>query len=996
MDGPRFPRLDPAAAEYLEAIELPEAPWIDRAAGALEGPRVGDVLRAARTLAGCLAKHPASVLGTGVLEMVVELAGASEWAAHLLAADVGWALELASDAAAALGRPPTPLGPKTFRQGATLVRRTVSDTNAFEAEIRDLRTRESLRIALRELRGADLRETAAELSELAALCLQAALDHHHPKLVAEVGVPVPECRHVIIGLGKLGGRELNFSSDIDVIYVYEHDDGRAGELTTHQFHVRLFERVTQSLSQFTERGRVYRVDTDLRPEGRKGPLCNSLAGLERYYETWGRNWERAAWIKARPVAGDLELFDEVQRFARPFVYRRSRDLSVVEGVLDMKDRIDSQSRRRTLGPKGYDLKLGRGGIREIEFFVQAQQLLYGGRDPRLRSPGTLDALRALEVAGRVKAQDRERLADAYVLLRSVEHRVQLVDDRQTHAVPEGPAAESLAQTLGYAEAADLSADLETHTEVVKDLFRGLLGAVDDAPPVPPTAALLLDPNASEAECLDALKAEGATAPHTALAHLRSAGRSPRSPFHPSASARDARLAAQILAECLASPDLERALLHLPELVRSCLNHGAYLPQLERPDLRRGVARMLGASDLLARILVGSPRLLHGVLFVGKLPSYATLASSVDALVDAQDLEVTLERLRIAQKQEILRIAAAELAGALRPGEAASRLTTLAEVLIEACLSLALAEAETKYGLPEDPEATLVILGGGTLGAYELGYRSDVDLSAIYVGQGETSGGSRGRIGVREHYTRVVQRMLSFLTLRSANGDLYPVDMRLRPSGSQGALVTSLSNFETYHGQGRAQLWERQSLVRTRPVAGAGWLQAKVREALHRATYRSDHGSEGAEKIHAMRQRMARERIPAGSPRSLFHVKFGEGGVVEVEFLVQHLLLGHAGTIPGLASPSTRTALERLARHGLLSERSAVRLTQAHDRLRRALDWLRVQHDELLESVDLSPSALRPLALALGYEGPEAQAFLRRDLDADRATIRRAYERTLGL
>ncbi|MEL6187344.1 MAG: hypothetical protein AAFU79_22200, partial [Myxococcota bacterium] len=645
------------------------------------------------------------------------------------------------------------------------------------------------------------------------------------------------------------------------------------------------------------------------------------------------------------MAGDLELFDEVQRFVRPFVYRRTRDLSVVEGVLDIKAKIDA--RRRRLGA-GFDVKLGRGGIREIEFFVQAHQLLFGGRDPRLRPPGTLDALRALEVAGRVNARDREQLADAYLFFRAVEHRVQLVEDRQTHALPRGPEADAVARTLGYADGASLEAALEEPAARVTRLFRGLLGSVDDAPPVPPSAARLLDPASPETEKLDELRELGSAAPHTALAHLDSAARSPKSPFHPGASARGERLAHQILAECLASPDLDRALLHLPQLVRSSLNHGAYLDQLERPDLRRGVARMLGASDLLARILVGNPSLLPAVLHGGKLPSVAGLVASIEGLVDPDDLEATLERLRVAQKQEILRIAAAELAGELEPGEAPSRLTTLAEVLIEACLSAALLEGEAKFGVPEDKEAALVILGGGTLGAAELGYRSDVDLSAIYVGQGETVGGTRGRVSVREHYTRVVQRMLTLLTVRTAYGDLYPVDMRLRPSGSQGALITSLANFEAYHGRHRAQLWERQALVRTRPVAGVGVLQDRVREAVHRATYGA--GEVDAGQIHAMRERMARERIRLERSPALFHIKLGEGGLVEAEFLVQYLLLSHVSSVPELATPSTRTALERLGQHGLIPERTARRVAAAHERLRRVLDWLRVQHDEMLEMI----------------------------------------------
>lgn len=993
-----LPSAPTAVWEVLADIEEGPARWSERAVVALASARVGDSIRAARTLTAALRSQPQVFEAPGTVEAAVELAGASDWAARLLSNVPELVLQLCHSAAAAAGGPPDAASEPFLSAVHRLCEAAKADPSLFEAGLRQLRVKESLRIALRELRGADIRSTSAELADLASAALQGALDHHLERMTTEHGPLVPPCRQLVVGLGKLGGRELNFSSDIDLLYLYEHDDGGAGSLSNHQFHVRLFERLTQSLSRSTELGRVFRVDIDLRPEGRTGPLCNSLAGLERYYETWGRDWERAAWIKARPVAGDLDLFDEVGRFARPFVYRRTRDLSVVEGVIDMKAQIDAQRRRKGLKARsGFDLKLGRGGIREIEFFAQGQQLLFGGRDPSLRKQGTLPALQALEVAGRVKARDREVLANAYLFFRRVEHRVQLVEDRQTHILPGGDSALPIARTLGFESADDLRSELERHAESVNRLFTGLLGAVNDEPPPPSGVELLLDRTAPEASRRSVAEQLGFTEAQSTLAHLAAAARWPMSPFHPAASQRSARLARQLVAECLASPDLNRAVRHLPDFLRALANHGAYWEQLERPEIRRGVARLLGASDLLARILTSSPGLLPDVLYAGKLPSVDALQRTVEGALDPARIEASLGRLRYLKMQETLRVATGELAGAVATVDAQAQLTLLAECIIDVTLKLATAEAEQRYGLPEDRDAALVILAGGTLGAGELGYRSDLDLSAIYTGTGDTVGGARGSVSVSEFYTRVVQRMLSFLTLRLPEGILYPTDMRLRPSGSQGALVTTLQNFETYHQAGRAKLWERQALVRTRVVAGTPRLAFEVERALRQATYGPEYSVDRARAVHEMREKMAKERPgrrkkAGGDP---FDIKMGSGGLVELEFVVQHLLLLHGRDDQSLPSTNTRTALERLAARGHLKERTVLRLQLAHLRLRRVLDWVRVIHDEMLDIVDLVPSGLRPLALALGYQGREAQELLRRDLDVSRRAVRRVYRAVIG-
>ncbi|MEQ8280604.1 MAG: bifunctional [glutamate--ammonia ligase]-adenylyl-L-tyrosine phosphorylase/[glutamate--ammonia-ligase] adenylyltransferase [Deltaproteobacteria bacterium] len=1002
--------------EHLEAQGLAEASKVapvfadllrlpvfeiaaDRVAEALAS--AGSPRRAILGLSDCIERLEASrgnaspMFVDPVLGIVVELSGSSARAARLLAQDPALAIELG--ARLEQHDHPTPVD---FDEACQrIVAKCGHDTEAFDRRLRRFRNRQLLRIALAELRRADVRDTAAQLADLASSAMQAALDHHRPILEAELGVPDPPCAYVVIGMGKLGGRELNFSSDIDVIYLYEHDEGGVGELSMHQFFVKLFERATASLARITQEGFVFRVDLDLRPEGRQGPLANSLASAERYYETWGRNWERAAWIKARPIAGDPALGERVQAMMRPFVYRKSLDLSAIEDIVAMKTKIDAARKKAAFKNRhrGRDLKLGRGGIREIEFYVQAHQLLHGGRTPGLRLQNTLEALHRLEASGLVSAQKRELLANAYLFLRTVEHRVQIVEEQQTHRVP--AAAEDqlpIARSLELPDGEALERALARHMENVHDTFTTLLGEEREEDPIPTEIDFVLDDSQGEDERVASLAAIGCVEPHAALANLSSAARPMRSPFHPRASTQDTEVARRLLFECWKSPSVDRAMRHLPELMRSISNHGSYRAQLERPVIARGVARVLGTSDLLARILVANPALLGRVLTVS-LPAgdNNALAAMLDVRLAAaaeDDIEDRLSVLRAMKHEELLRTAIADLAGVVGPAQAPARLTRLAEVLIAAALDVAIAEMSRRFGPPERDDTKLAVIAGGTLGARELGYLSDVDLSVIFEGTGKTTGGQRSAITIGEFYTRVVQRLLAFLSMRMHDGSLYPVDMRLRPSGAQGALVVSFENFERYHHRA-AQLWERQALLRSRTIAGDVELRAKVDATLSAVAYDEPVPDDAGARIHEMRQRMTRER--KSRRKSLerpLDLKLGDGGIVDLEFVVQHLQLAHGREHQAVRTTSTRAAIAALGAAGVFSERRVEQLIEAHDRLRRVQAWLRVMHDEIIDTVDLA--RLRPLALAVGYEGEDAAHLLERALARDAAVIRETYASVL--
>jgi glutamate-ammonia-ligase adenylyltransferase len=976
------PELRAAEARLIDALRRTPSPV--RALSALEGAVEGFVERRG---------HAGPLLVTPVLEAVLDLGGVSPRASRLMASDPALVLELGADRLR--GEPAGELQASLQRATEGLL-----DTARFDRILRRFRNRSMLRIAVAELRGGDVRQTAAELADLADACLSAAYAHHRHRLEARHGRLEPDCPASIVAMGKLGGRELNFSSDVDVIYFYAHDEGGVGGRGPHELFVRLFERVTRSLSRVTEDGFVFRVDTDLRPEGRRGALANSLASAERYYQTWGRTWERAAWIRARPCAGDPALGAQILEMMRPFVYRRAFDLAAIEAIVGMKDQIDVDRKQRAVSSvrRGLDLKLGPGGIREIEFFTQALQLLHGGKDARLRARNTLEALHRLEAAGLVSARTAVVLADAYLALRQVEHRVQIVEDQQTHALPTDPETlEAVARSLGHRSGAELQVHLEARMRAAHELFRAVHGVARDEEPVPPEVRLVADPDADPEARRRVLDELGVRDPDAAVAAFDAAGRHAASPFHPRASGETAAVARAFVAELFQSPDADRALRHLPDLARALVHQPGLFGALARPALRRGVARVLGASDLLARILTTSPSLLPHVLAGSRLRPVALLASELADRLAAigDDVEAGLDVLRAVKQEETLRTAVAELADEIDIVEVGRRMSALAELLIAAALELARGPVEARFGRLEDATAALVVVGGGSLGARELGYRTDLDLLFVYEGEGTTSGGRRGPVRAPELFTRLVQASLQNLTVRTTLGDLYPVDMRLRPSGSQGPLVTRLAQFERYHADA-AQLWERQALVRSRVVAGPAELAARVDAAIARATYDAGPVPDAAARIREMRARMARARSrrPRPGERSL-DLKLGPGGLVAVEFLVQHLLIAHGRDRPELRTPSTRLALERLAEAGLLDAAEAEALRTAYDRRRRVQAWLRVTHDEQLDALQLDHPSARGLALCVGYRGPEAVRHLAEDLEADGARIQEAFRAVLG-
>lgn len=855
--------------------------------------------------------------------------------------------------------------------------------------LRAYRTREMARVALRDLTGRGrLVEVMAELSALAGASFDGALSILSPRVDAELG-RAPAGEHTsagavspgfcVVAMGKLGGGELNLSSDVDVLYVYDADGETDLGRTAFERHARLGALLGRVLSEPTEDGFVFRVDTTLRPEGRSGPLVNSLGALEAYYETFGRTWERQALLKARPVAGDLSVGEAALSILSPFVYRRSLDLDAVRRIVGLKDELDARTRAR--GVSETDLKLGRGGIRAIEFLVQSLQLLHAGKDPKLRDRSTLGALERLLFAGRLDEADVRDLTDAYAFLRRTEHRVQLVDDRQTHRLPPpGRARRALARSLGLlGEGGEgtFEATLEGHRARVEAVVERRFGPPSAEPRVPVPVRRLADPGVPEDEKAALLEKAAIREVPAALAALRRMARRPRSCFGAAAPEADRALARALMQEVLRSPDPDGALARLADLF-DAVPRGA-LPSYhallrDNPAARAILVSLFGTSEFLSRYFLRHPELLDVLILRGNAVRvkdrgrFAAEATARIARLADDDVEGRLSELRRYRHEEVLRIGLADVALDLDVLEVGAQLTDLAQGLLEQCVVLAADWARARWGWPMDESGEavpLAVLGLGKLGGREMGYGSDLDLLFLYGGPGQSTGGRRGAIDAQEHFSRLAQRLISYLTLPLGEGALYEIDTRLRPSGRQGMLVTSLGAFRGYH-ETRGAVWERQALTRARAVAGPEAFRSRVDAAVEAAAYAPLPGVDLAREIRRMRRRMETEIADEAEAR--YDPKAGRGGVVDVEFVVQYLLLRHGPGDPAIRRRQVPGALRALEAGGYLAPASARRLLEAYRFLRRLENRLRIVHDRPIGHLPQGRRDLDALARRMGYHG----------------------------
>jgi glutamate-ammonia-ligase adenylyltransferase len=813
-----------------------------------------------------------------------------------------------------------------------------SDESAA-AWLRRFRRRESLRLVARDVAGLDpVERTLSDASRLAEHCIERALRHVTATLQARYGVPrgpggAPQ-RLVVIGMGKLGGGELNFSSDIDLVFAF----GEAGQcdgpraLANEDFFARLGQRLIQLLADVTADGLVYRVDMRLRPFGAAGRLALSFNAMEHYYQREGRDWERYAWIKARPVAGDLDGGARLVDSLRPFVFRRYLDYTAFDGLREMKRLIDAEVARKELADH---VKLGPGGIREIEFMVQLVQLVRGGREPALRAPGFLAALDAVEAGGHIAAVDLPVLRAAYAFLRRVENRLQMLRDEQTHELPADPLdRERIATGLGFDGYDAFAAVLQAHRDAVASAFDATLEAGRATPPID---ARTRDWTPAWRELSDGAEAPppapfGGAAWRELTDYARGAA---ARGLEARARERVDRLMPALLGTIAAQAAPDAALSRVLALLKAVAGRPSYLALLdEQRGARERVVQVFARSAFLAERVSAHPLLLDDLLdarVVRGAPDAAGIASEIHArlaLAPAGDVEEELTALQEARQSLVFRCGLAWLDGRIAADVLSQRLAQIAQHVASLVLDFALRDTATAHGPLSDGPAGLLVLGYGSLGGAEFGFGSDVDLVMVFDGaqMALVSNGARPLEGGR-WFARAAQRVLHWLTTPTRAGRLYEVDTRLRPDGSKGLLVSSLDAFAEYQHD-RAWLWEHQALVRARAIAGEGRLVGQFDAARAAVLAKPRDRETLLPEVVRMRERWRSELDRSAGSR--FDLKQGRGGIVDLEFLLQALVLLHASSQPELLR-ATRTVglIAALARAGILAPDEAGALTDAH-------------------------------------------------------------------
>ncbi len=832
----------------------------------------------------------------------------------------------------------------------------------LKQRLREARNRELVRIAWRDLaHGADLGETLAELSELAEACVETALRAIEQDHRSRLGIPRGPAGQpqslVVLGLGKLGGRELNFSSDIDLVFAFpdagETDGSRRED--NAQFFTRVAQALIQVLSDLTPEGFVYRVDMRLRPFGDSGPLVLTFAAMERYYESHGREWERYAFVKARPVAGDLEAGERLLATLRPFVYRRYIDYGVIESLRGMKTLITRELRRK--GIEG-NIKLGRGGIREIEFIAQVFQLIRGGHDRDLQVRGTLAALARLAAKDVLAPHMARDLREAYVFLRRVENRLQAAADQQTHQLP-GDALERarLAFTMGFPDWPAFAAELDAHCQRVQEQFdqvfaRPHAGAAEAPGPLRDLELLWVG-GLSEEESRQALREAGLREPDQALAVLAGLrGSAALRSLSETGRERLDRLVPLLIGASGSTASPDSCLARLLQIVEAIARRSTYLALLaENPMALSQLARLCAASPWIAAFVKRHPVLLDELLDPRTLyrpPGRRELeAELAELLARAHDLEEQMEDLRRFQQAQMLRVAAADITGAVPVMAVSDFLTELAEVVLRGALRLAWNQLLDRYGEPGCADhgvrrpARFAIVAYGKLGGIELGYGSDLDLVFLHdsEGTGQVTDGARS-VDNAVFFARLAQRIIHLLATVTPAGVTYEVDTRLRPSGRSGLLVTTLSGFESYQ-RDEAWTWEQQALVRARVVAGAPSLARRFAEVRRRTLARRREPDRLRQEVREMRNRM-RANLDR-SDESRFDLKQGRGGIADIEFVVQYIVLLRAAEYPAVLDFTDNIRiLDRFAEHALLPEVDCRLLADAYRAYRKRIHELSLQ------------------------------------------------------
>jgi glutamate-ammonia-ligase adenylyltransferase len=859
--------------------------------------------------------------------------------------------------------------PQRYREALLSSMAGVSNDQALGVVLRHFRRREMVRIAWRDIAGwAPLPESLRDLSALASACVDVALEQLHSWLSSEFGVPhgeqsgAPQAM-VVLGMGKLGADELNFSSDIDLIFAYPEEGETRGErpLSNSEYFLRLGRRLINVINQPTAEGFVFRVDMRLRPFGDAGPLAISFDAMENYYQVHGREWERYAMIKAGVIAGDHCAGEALLQMLRPFIYRRYLDYGVFESLREMKTMISREVQRK--GMEG-NVKLGPGGIREVEFIGQTYQLIRGGRNRRLQIRPIQPVLDVIADEGYLPQYVVSALQSAYVFLRNTENRIQAIADQQTHNLPTSEIdRQRLVLAMGYQHWNDFERDLRRHMSVVHSHFEQVFVAPqrDQAAQQGSSYDAIWNGSVTAEAATATLTEQGYEQPAEALRLLERLreGAAYRGMSERGRERMD-RLMPLLLGAVAATAQPTVALARLIPLIEAILRRSAYLALLvENPMALSQLVRLCAASPWVAAQLARHPLLLDELLDPRTLyspPTRATLEAELQQLLDhaGDDQEQQMEALRRFKLTNVLRVAASDVMGAYPLMVISDHLTEVAEVVVNAVVRLAYDHLAAKHGRPQCcaqdvlrgagsaqdvlrgagsvdaqwSEPGFVVVAYGKLGGIELGYGSDLDLVFIHGSRGEGQA-TTGEVPLDNtlFFARLGQRIIHMMTTRTPSGILYETDARLRPSGEAGMLVSSMEAFAEYQ-RSSAWTWEHQALVRARVVAGDAALAQQFADVRSEVLARARDAAQLQREVREMRQKM-RDALAKGKPGQ-FDLKQDGGGIADIEFIVQYGVLRWACDHPALLRWSdTIRLLDTLASEGLLPGADAGLLADAY-------------------------------------------------------------------
>lgn len=847
-----------------------------------------------------------------------------------------------------------------------------ADTATIMATLRQARRRVALTVACADIAGLwQLGQITGALSQFAEQALQSAVAHLLMEGHAAGEIELPDPDHpqdksgfFVLGMGKLGACELNYSSDIDLILLFDFDQIQyKGSRSPQQFFVRLARNLVRVMEERTGDGYVFRTDLRLRPDPGSTPLALSTDAAETYYESTGQNWERAAMIKARPVAGDLAAGDRFLEFLRPFIWRRNLDFAAIQDIHSIKRQINAVKGGEQIAIAGHNVKLGRGGIREIEFYAQTQQLIWGGREPTLRTPQTCETLQGLATAGLIEKDVPEQMTGAYEFLRTLEHRLQMIDDQQTHDIPVDPEKIGIvARFMGYENTDDFSVALSKNLHLVEDIYAGLF---EDSPDLAGPGTLVFTGGEDHPDTLRTLEELGFREPSTVAATIRTwhHGR-----YRALRSTRARELLTELVPPLLnalgKTLEPDAALLRFNDFL-SALPAGVQLLSLlhTNPGLLVLLAEIMGSAPRLAQTLQRQPILIDAVLtadFFDDPPDAATQLAELEiALEQARDFQDILDILRRQVNDRQFQIGVQILRQWITPDRAGASLSDIADAALHALYPRLMDEFANQHGQMETGDMAVVALG--KLGGRELTIGSDLDLLFVYDCQDETSDGPKPLSPI-PYYTRFGQRYMGAITSPTGEGTLYEVDMRLRPSGNAGPLASSFDSFVKYHRES-AWTWEHMALTRARVVVAGDALKHRLETAISDVLTAPRDPGGLLRDVASMRARIERERPPSGP----WDIKNLRGGLVDIEFLSQYLQLRHAQEHPDIVAHNTSDALIALSEHGVLDQDTATILYRAMSFWRNIQGVVRLSVGESFDQEILPDGCRTFLVTVCGHE-----------------------------